>query len=56
MLREMTDDWMPDAISEERADSRAAVRFMICSCRERALKKSALQVDDHVQQIGAGLE
>src|SRR3954469_25196129 len=56
MLREMTDDWMPDAISEERADSRAAVRFMICSCRGRAPRNSALQVDDHVQQVGAGLE
>src|SRR5690242_21958589 len=56
MLREIVEDWMPDAMSEARAESRAAVRDMICSCLECALKNSALQVDDDVEQVSAGLE
>jgi hypothetical protein len=31
MLRETVDDWMPDAMSELRAESRAEVRDMACS-------------------------
>src|SRR5438445_9671624 len=56
MLREIDDDWTPDAMSEERAESRADVRDMACSCPGSALRDSALQVDDDVEQIGAGLE
>src|SRR5262252_7833893 len=60
MLRETTDDWTPDAKSEERAASRAAVRDMACSCRcswpGEAPRGSALQVDDDVQQVRTGLE
>src|SRR3954447_22723680 len=56
MLREMVEDWTPDAPSEERAEPRAAVRVMTCSCLGSALKDSALQVDDDVEQVAAGLE
>src|SRR6478672_5656410 len=56
MLRETVDDWMPDAMSELRAESRADVRDMACYCPGRTLKNSALQVDDDVEQISAGLE
>src|SRR5688572_15864155 len=49
----MTDDWTPNAIRDERAEPRAAVRDMAYS---RALNGSALQVDDNVQQVRAGLE
>src|SRR6476619_4023699 len=56
MLREMTEDWTPDAPSEERAESRAEVRDMTCYCPGSALKDSALQVDHDVEQVGAGLE
>src|SRR6266567_7960056 len=56
MLRETVDDWTPDAMSELRAESSAEVRDMACFCPKSALKNSALQVDDDVEQISAGLE